>query len=417
MKKNRTPTYKKITVAVFALILFALPVLSAVFFPPEFSENENRYLARFPSVSLRSDGTEREVTDFESFVASFSDKWNVFSSNAKRISIFIEEERFMTGFEDWVDDHTAFREQWIVLKNNVERLLGKKEISGVFTADNQMMQVWRDYDENLSATFLKAIDNYAKRYPETPTYMILAPTSQEIYSDKLPPFVTVASQKDYIRQAFESMPNVTGIDVLPVLEQAKDSYIYYRTDHHWTSYGAYLAYVQAAKQLGLIPYDLSAFTVEHAAGDFRGTLYSKTLDSSITPDIIDIYTLSAGDPTVTMEITNIGKTTHDGLYFREYLDKKDKYSVYLGEMVPCIDIRTDVQNGGSLLIFKDSYAQSLIPFLSKHYSRITVLDLRYFNVAYTTFANPENYDQTLFIYNVLTFNETASALTKLNLVK
>jgi hypothetical protein len=383
MKKKRTPAYKKITVAFFALILFALPILSALFFPPEFSENENRSLARFPALSLRS----------------------------------VETERFMTGFESWVDDHFAFREQWIVLKNSVERLLGKKEISGVFTAEDQMMQVWRDYDESITAAFLTAIDNYAKRYPDTPTYMILAPTSQEIYADKLPPFVSVDSQKGFIDQAFAALPDVTGVNVLPVLEQAKNSYIYYRTDHHWTSYGAYLAYVQAAKQLGLIPYDLSAFRVEHAASDFRGTLYSKTLDQSVTPDVIDIYSLSAGDPAVAMEITNVDTTRHDGLYFREYLGKKDKYSLFLGEMVPCIDIETDVENGGSLLIFKDSYAQALIPFLTKHYSRITVLDLRYFNVAYTDFADPEDYDQTLFVYNVLTFTDPASALTKLNLVK
>lgn len=367
--------YKYIMVGLFALILIAVPIMTFVNLPEEdrpYSENENRYLAGFPKIS------------FETYL----------------------DKSAMEGFEEWFSDRIYGRESWIKLKNGSERLIGKTEINGVYTVGDRMMQVWTGYDKEFIDSSIAAVNAFTEQNSDVPVYFMLAPTSQEIYADLLPKTAPVGSQaelKDYCR---ENMICNT-IDIFPLLKSNSDSYIYYRTDHHWTSYGAYIAYSEAAKALGLQSEPLSSFDIEHASSSFRGTLYSKTLDDSITPDVIDYYHFNGGrsEPTLTIN-TGSEQTAYDSLYLREYLDVKDKYSSFMGSNSPMMTVTSsDNPNGPSLLVFKDSYAHSLIPFLANHYSKITVLDMRYINAGYSSIVDVSEYDSVLFMYNAITFSE------------
>lgn len=382
--------HKKITILIFALIIVILPIITVVTAAPQtqpFSENENRYLARFPKLNFST----------------------------------YEDKSFMNGFDSWISDRFIGREQWINVKNKTEAAIGKTEISGVFTRNDRMMQVWKSYDEDLVAKNINAINNFADRHSDLPMYFMLVPTSQEIYADTLPPNAQPLSQRTFIRDVYAELPACNTVDAYSLLSQNRDNYIYYRTDHHWTSLGAYLGYQALAEKLGYMSIPENRFNIEHASNSFRGTLYSKTLDSSVTPDIIDFYTLSSGSPSLTLSVMNDDGVTYkdyDSLYFREYLDKKDKYSSLLGSNTPLLTITTDLeeQNERSLLIFKDSYAHALIPFLTNHYSKITVLDMRYINTDIQQFVSLEEYDQVLFLYNVITFSEDGN-IAKLNMTK
>ena len=97
---------------------------------------------------------------------------------------------------------------------------------------------------------------------------------------------------------------------------------------------------------------------------------------------------------------------YDSLYFREYLEVKDKYSSFMGTNSPLMTITSDENpNGQSILIFKDSYAHSFIPFLTNHYSNITILDMRYINAGYSSLVDIEEFDSVLILYNSITFSE------------
>ncbi len=376
--------YKIILVAAFALILTVLPVLTLLNLPEEarpFSENENRYLADFPKIS------------FETYL----------------------DKTAMNGFETWFSDRLYGRENWIQLKNQTERLLGKTQINGVYTAENQMMQAWEGFNSEFIDKNLDAINRFSEKYPDVPVYFLLAPTSQEIYSYLLPKSAPIGSQSELNSYCRERLTCST-IDVFHTLKSNHDSYIYYRTDHHWTSYGAYIAYTEAAKTLGFQSIPLSSFNIEHASSSFRGTLYSKTLDEGVTPDVMDYYHFNGGGSPLTLTI-NTGTETreYDSLYFREYLEVKDKYSSYLGPNAPLLTISSGADpNGQSLLIFKDSYAHAFIPFLVNHYSKITVLDLRLINTGISDLVNVEDYDSVLFLYNAITFSED-TGVRKLNI--
>jgi hypothetical protein len=360
----------------FFAIITIIPVVSLFTMPREefaFSENENRYLSRFPRFSA----------------ASF------------------ENTEFMKGFEDWANDRVFGREAWIRLKNNTERLLGRLEIDGVYIADNRMLQAWNDYNEASVNRNLEAVNAFAARHSETPMYFMLVPTAIEIYRDSIPASAPIGSQREFIKNCYETLTELISIDVLPLMEEHADSYIYYRTDHHWSAYGSYIAYTAAAHALGFTPLELNRFNVENASNSFLGTLHSKTLYNGVTPDIIKLYTLSENEPEVTVTINDgLAETTHDSLYFREFLDVKDKYSIYLSSQAPIVRIESEIGGAGrSLLVIKDSYAHSLVPFLAKNFSDITMIDMRFINQHYSEVFDVSEFDAVLFVYNVITFSE------------
>ena len=388
--------YKKIMIGLFALFMLTMPILTFVFLSPEekpFSENENRYLAKFPELSL------------ETYL----------------------DESFMEGFDEWISDRFIWREDWIGIKNKTDKITGKTEINGVFIENDMMMQVWNGYDEEVLEKNIKAINKFVTGHPDIPSYFMLVPNAQEIYSDNLPSFAEVGDQKQFIDMFYSSLDGFAGtVDAYSVLEQNKDSYIYYRTDHHWTSYGAYLGYAAAGAQLGYSSIDAANFTIEHASYDFRGTLFSKTLDKGVTADIIDYYFLAGNEPDVKVSVykdydVSSGRVTYteyDSMYFREYLDVKDKYSSFLGQNSPIVTVETEnAKSDKSLLVIKDSYAHSLVPFLTKEYGKVTMIDLRYINADFQMFVSLEDYDQILFMYNVITLSEDDRNIIKLNLAK
>lgn len=378
--KNKA--YKIITVSLIAAILVFLPVMTFVTLPAEpapFSENENRTLAVFPEVSVEN----------------------------------YKNERLMTGIEKWFADRFFGREQWIKLRNGTERLIGKVEVNGVYTEKDRMMQKWTGFDSGFIDKNLKAMNNFSALYPDKQMFFLLAPTSQEVYSDLLPSSAPIGSQAELLEYCREGLDTIQTVNVIPTMKLHADDYIYYRTDHHWTTFGAYLAYYDTAKAMGLKPEELNEFDIEHASNSFRGTLYSKTLDDSVTPDIMDYYHFKT-DRDIKLTINN-GESveTYDSLYMREYLNVKDKYSSFLGPNSPYMSIETGSEEP-KLLIIKDSYAHALIPFLTAHFSRIDVLDMRLINNGYSSYVNVGDYDAVLFVYNAITFSE-GTEIRKLNM--
>ena len=380
--KKKSRIYKIVTIVLFAAMLVIFPVMTFITLPSEpapFSENENRTLAVFPAVT------------FENY----------------------KNEKLMTGIEKWFADRFFGREQWIKLRNSAERITGKIDINGVYTADNRMMQIWKGFDDEFVMKNLRAMNKFAAKYPDKQMYFLLAPTSQEVYSDLFPQCAPIGSQSELLEFCREHLDSIQTINVIPSMKLHKENYIYYRTDHHWTSFGAYIAYYDAAKAMGFKPSELSDFDIEHVSDSFRGTLYSKTLDDNVTPDIMDYYHFKT-DRDIKLTINNGNSVnTYDSLYFREYLDVKDKYSSFLGPNSPYMSINTG-SDGPTLLIIKDSYAHSLIPFLTAHFSRIDVLDMRQINDGYSRYVNVDDYDTVLFAYNAITFSE-GTEVRKLNM--
>lgn len=364
--------YKKIIVLVFAVIILALPIATAFMPKSDFSESENRKLSTFPEFSISS----------------------------------IYDRSFMNGVASYISDHFIGRDYWVELKSKLELATLKRENNSILLANNgKLVENLKEPNAAKVNRNIDGIVEFAKNNPGKKVYAAIAPTSCDIYSSELPYGKQVFSQKETISGFYSSLgKSVYGIDLYSALASKKDQYIYYNTDHHWTSLGAYYAYAQIASALDFVPYDKNQFDIEHASKNFYGT-YSSKSKISVDADTIDIYTLkpnSSDGINVNEVIVNNGKETkkYDNIYFREWLSEKDKYSVFLGQVQPEITVKTNVQNNKKLLMFKDSYAHSLIPFLSLHYSEIKLIDLRYTNQNYRELADVSAYDDVLLLYNI-----------------
>lgn len=404
MKKLKF-TPDKLMIGVFSVIILGISISTLVLPKQERSENENRSLAKFPS--LVNEAKLKKAENFSDFLGAVN--WKYITER--------KEASFMDDFETYFADHLVGRDLWVEGANAISRLTGKQEINGVYTVDNQMIQSFRKYDEEEVAKSIAAMNKFAERFPEKQMSFMLVPTAQELFKDKLPSYAGLLSEKDFIDKCYSQLQGIAPIDALSYLSEHKNEYLYYRTDHHWTSLGAYYAYSAAAKTLGYGAYGLNSFNIETVSSDFRGTLYSKTLDSSVPADSMDYYTLANGEPKVKLTSTDNGKKTeYNSLYVRDYLKVKDKYSSFTGANAPVVEITTDVDNGKNLLVIKDSYAHALVPFLSKHYSKITMIDMRYVNTGLDSVIDFGKYDQVLFMQNVITFTDDSN-LKKLALTK
>ncbi len=356
----------KVSAIVFMAILFALPIMTLISKKDSFSATENRSLATFPKFNIES----------------------------------IKDKSFMNGFEEYISDHFIGRTKWVEAKVGTEVIIGKEEINGVYITNDMLIQKLGEPDYEKVDKAMEAINNFADDNNKANVYVMFTPSAGGIYSEEFPTNAPVVNQKAFIDYMYKKLDNkVTTIDVYNSLNAVRDEYIYYRNDHHWTSYGAFCAYKTAIQRLGFSEVSYNKYHIEHASNDFKGTLYSKTLYDKIAPDTIDLYNYENGAKVTSVEVNDgMEVKEYESIYFREYLEEKDKYLVYLGQNQPLITIKTDVKNDKKLLVIKDSYANSFIPFLTQHYSEITVLDLRFIRTSYNNIVNMDDYNQVLILY-------------------
>lgn len=411
---NFKMTPNKLMIALFSAVVLVVPIVTLFTPKLERSENENRSLQKLPTII--NEQNLKKVTDKEKKDDLKPEdyfnviKWKYITNR--------EGKAFKDELEKYFCDHLMGREVWVKTCNRIQTLAGKQEINEVYTVNNQMIQSFKGYSESDVEKAVGALNLFAERHPDMQVYMMLAPTAQEFFMNELPGYAGLLNEKSFIDDVYKSVEGITTIDCLSYLAGHSDEYIYYRTDHHWTSYGAYCAYSAAAKSLGYSALGQSSFNIETASSDFRGTLFSRTLDDSVTPDVMTYYHPSAGEQKVRMECRNGAEVnTYDSLYVREFLEQKDKYSSFTGSNVPVVDIKTGIENGRSLLVIKDSYAHSLVPFLANHYSRITMVDMRYINVDLNRLVKLSDYDQALVMYNAITFAQDAQKVNILRLTK
>lgn len=178
--------------------------------------------------------------------------------------------------------------------------------------------------------------------------------------------------------------------------------LYYKTDHHWTTYGAFLAYSAWCKMNG-ISTDINEFEIESVTEEFQGTLHSKVLGTHCAFDKIELFKRK-NEIQYRVEF-NFGKTYSDTVYAMERLSQKDKYQVFLNGNHPEITIKTSQTNGKHLLIVKDSFANAFIPFLLNDYETIHIIDPRYYHGNIDEYIKDNNINEYLFLYNIKNFCE------------
>lgn len=226
---------------------------------------------------------------------------------------------------------------------------------------------------------------------------MLIPNSIYINQDKLPDNVETYNQEILINTIYKNMPYTKNINVTNVLKDNKDKYIFFRTDHHMTSYGAYLVYKEFCKETNIIPTPISNFKEIEVSNEFLGTFDSKAQVLNQKPDTISIY---KNDINTNLEEVIYDNETTKSIYNDKYLETKDKYSYFLNGNNAKVIVKTKVKNNKKLLVIKDSYAHIMAQFLCQNYEEIHFIDPRYYNLPLSDYVKENEIDQTLILYNV-----------------
>lgn len=359
-----------ITTILSAFCIVVLLVLLIVLPKKDFSNNENRYLASMPELSWKH----------------------------------IKEGSYMKDLDTYVTDHFPYRDFWMGLQSESQRLMGKCEINGVLLAEDGYLI--ENYSEPQSTERIAtSFEKLAQKCEEGgyDAKLMLVPTAITIYEDRLPQASVIYHQMDTIEE-IRSNVSMDFVDVYDALYAHRDEgQLFYRTDHHWTTLGAYYAYAQYCQSVGIQTQRLEDMDSMVATDAFQGTYFSKVNMWSAAKDDIILYSNPSDQLVVDYTDKNIQTDT---LYNLDYVMEKDKYSLFLDNLHTLIEITNEnADSNRQLLLVKDSYANSMVPFLVHHFEKIYVVDTRYFKNGPSSLLeeHPEITD-VLVLYNLSTID-------------
>ena len=367
MKKDRQrKVQEKLVGIIFILTLFLFLIINVIVPDREKSVQENRMLATKPKFRLSS-----------------------------LISGDYDEK-----FEAYMDDQFVGRDMWRKLKVTVDRIGGSRLENGVYIGTNGQIEV---ADENHLAANIKAIKSFSESQSKIPVRMMLVPDAANVLNHFLPSLAKPEDQTQMFSMVRKDLgDSVEWIDVSTELNKHKTEKIYYKTDHHWTTLGAFYAFQAAAPSLG-IEGDLSGKYVSYAVSDsFNGMLASKSGVNLGEKEQIDIYVPTEEDTDLIVDYVDEGKRS-TSLYDSSKLKEKDQYTVFLGGNSSLLDIRTVSTSTKRLLLVKDSFANSFIPFLTPYYREIVVVDPRYYSGTINDLMDSYRISEVLFLYSGNTF--------------
>lgn len=308
---------------------------------------------------------------------------------------------FMKKYDKYVTDQFVGRDKWIRVKTRADLALQRQEINGVYLGkDDYLIEKHpeSDFPRELVDKKLELLEDLVERWDAK---VMLVPTADNILTDKLPAHAEYYDQSRFLQSVKERIGEENYIDVYDSLWEHRSEDIYYRTDHHWTSLGAYYGYLQWMTAVGENR-RLYRAEREIVTEDFLGTLHSK-INLPVKPDTIERFSATAARP---VEIVYDMDRTSSSFYEERYLETKNKYGYFLDDNHGFVEIRANGNRGKTLFLIKDSFANCIIPLLSCHYEKIYVVDLRYMNGKLFPFMEsyePEDGMDVLVLYNCVHF--------------
>lgn len=299
-------------------------------------------------------------------------------NSAEKIAEDVVSGKFSANTDSFLEDHFPGRKFFIALNAYTLRLTGRNADQTVVKGKNGRL-----YDavvplntENLSENVSK-LNEFAEANGLRFTY-VNVPTSAVTVKEDLP----ALTLEYHDREAADFISaNVNGYapDLISLFSSNEEpGRLMYRTDHHWTMEGAYLCYSDIAEKLGFTPVSRSEFTVE--TYDFYGSYYRKAGLWSTPADELEIWRTPALDNAkVTIGWGSVAET-HTGVYDETKLapGEVDRYAAYLYSNNALTVIENPEGNGEGVMIFKDSFGNSIAPLFAATYSRVVMVDTRYF---------------------------------------
>ena len=345
----------------------------------EFSPDENRNLAQLPKISAAS----------------------------------LANGDFFRDFNSYESDQFVGRDIWMNIRSLGTMILGNRESENVyFGKDGYLLSKPVVPDQKTVNATENAINDFSGRHSDLNMNLLMIPDAASILTDKLPRNAPAEDQISDIRGFENSLDSkIQSIDAIGVMQKNKDQKIYYKTDHHWTSLGAYEVFLGAANQLG-IDTPITDNTIYTVSDSFQGTLASRS-GRHISRDSIEIYQPDGTDVEYYVTYPDTGEKS-TSMFMSDKLKEKDQYQVFFGGNHPVVEIRTTANNGRNLLVFKDSYANSFMQFLYPYFQSIIMVDPRYYYDDIETAITSYGITDVLFLYSADTLLADTNLADTLN---
>lgn len=377
--KKKGAVISVVMIWLFCLIVFGMSGLHILTDDKSFSESENRVLAAFPKLTVSS----------------------------------LADGSFMKDFETYLTDQFPFRDAVISAKTLADRILGKNEENGVYIGKSgYLFDSQTPYSGEKVKAIAKAVKKFGNNHSDLETAFILAPNSSYVYSEFLPKYLELPGQNQQlksIRKQIES-DNIYWPSTASLLKKnAEKAQLYYKTDHHWTTRGAYILFKEICMQWGFeaSKKDIDKkFNFFEVSATFEGTLAS-TSGVHGTTDKIEICVPKNSEGTYVAYFESSGEKTAS-LFFADKLRNKNQYEVFLGGNYDKVIISTVSPSNKSLLLIKDSYANCMIPMLTPYFSKIVVIDPRYLTDSLDSIIKENEFTHMLYLYNLNTLLEDNS---------
>lgn len=360
-----TKAYSRFITVLFSLFIGGILIWSLVLPDRDRSDTENRTLAQWPAFS-----------------------WEALKDGS-----------YTKKVEEYFADQFPMRDEWTGLKAQSEHAIGKTEFNDVYLAEDDILisKIEKPDQQLLDMTF-----GYLDRLVENTSADVslgLIPSAAEIWKDKLPYGAESWDQKAFLDQV--DGLGLPTVDFWSALTEHADENIFYHTDHHWTTLGAFYGANAVLESMGKKPLDRTDFTPEIASDQFYGTLYSQSGIHWVNPDTMEYWVKDDG-----LKITSwrTGKPVPSTLYDRTYLEKKDKYSSFLGGNQPlCVIENEHLDNAGKILIVRDSYSDALAPFLAQRFSEVHLMDFRQYHGSLSQYVVDNEIDNIIVLFSIPNF--------------
>ncbi|MCM0704227.1 DHHW family protein [Faecalicatena sp. BF-R-105] len=347
----------------FFLFLFGFSLTNFLTPSKAFSELENKYLAQRPAFSWKA-------------LLDSSDKG------------------FAQKFEKYVNEQFPLRDGWISLKSRAESALGKIENNGiVYGRDGYLFDKYRGYDAGRLEKNLGLLERFAEKTSGLDRTLMVIPASYNLMTDRLPEGLGNIDQIREIEAVYERarQSGYRTVDAAAALMAHVQEEIYYRTDHHWTTDGAWYGYEAFAAAVGRQAVRPDS-ALRRTSEGFWGTYFSKAKKYNAAPDTLVWYDLPVDSVT-------IDGSEADGMYDLSQLEKRDRYAMFLHANNGVTVLQNSGAPEGSILVIKDSYANCFVPFLTQSYSKVVVVDLRSMPKSLAELIHSEKIEEILVLYS------------------
>lgn len=393
-----------VNVAIFCGLLLVGGIASLAMKKQSVSVMENRKLAAFPNYSdslFWSGKYFKQIDEYYADNFPLRDNWISFADKFKNSIGFTSSEIKLYD----PTNSTEANEKTDTTKDKIsDGPLKDDGATGevkkrVFVFKNRAFEMFGG-GEAMGKSYADVINNYNKILsPDIQIYNLIIPVALEFEITE-----KYAKLQKPNRPAIENIyntldPNIKKVWAIDEIRKHRQEYIYFNTDHHWTSLGAYYAYKAFCETAGLTPVSLDTVAYK-TKPSFLGSLYRLTRDAGLqnNPDSVRYY-LFKDSVNFYVGSSKIGQWTKSKMY-GEGASGPNSYSVFLQGDLPTVKMETQHKNGRKIAIVKESYGNAFAPYLINNYEKVIVVDQRYYTGDFIAMLKAEGINELLFINNI-----------------